>query len=480
TGTDKYALHRCTTAFCTAASAVAAVGVILVTATTSLASSAEAPGSRARPPGQARYDASPPPSAAHTAAQPSSMCRTRRRRRSRSHPPDRTAQWGPAPRAGCCHAAGPCPPEPCSSSWPHPSGPPHEPRPRCPPARASASSATGLAGYRHRGSPPPCGQPLGHLPRRLGLKDLGVKPQVDRHRRPYRGDNTKHLTGRLVDQLITAPHILPRIAVHRLGQLGLALLRAHLGTRHHPLQRCGLWDAGSDHPETDTLLIQPAHVVADSFCPLVGEATVPQVAQHAATPPLFGVGLVVGVHHIRWQTAARRNFEPLLFGPRADLRCRRPRMFHAFLNWLRLLRAGSSRLAHRGPFSELHLKLTLILGAQLRLNLASRPFPTLMLQLPQGLTCHRLICGHPPLRAAQPVQQAPPCGRLMLRNRLLLTRPPHPVRRGDLLRCRVLHDPAGHGVLKSDRQANRLPGSSRRRGQPQHHPATVAACPLRA
>src|SRR5690606_12885599 len=197
-------------------------------------------------------------------------------------------------------------------------------------------------------------------------------------------------------------------------------------------------------------------------------------------PPLFGVGLVVGVHHIRRQTAARRNLEPLLLGPRADLRCRRPRMLHAFLNWLRLLRAGSSRLAHRGPFSELHLKLTLILGAQLRLKLASLPFPTLMLQLPQGLTCHRLICGHPPLRAAQPVQQAPPCGRLMLRNRLLLTRPPHLVRRGDLLRCRVLHDPAGHGVLKSDRQANRLPGSSRRRGRPQHHPATVAACPLRA
>src|SRR5690554_7061754 len=48
---------------------------------------------------------------------------------------------------------------------------------------------------------------------------------------------------------------------------------------------CGLWDAGSDHPETDTLLIQPAHVVADSFCPIVGEGAVPQVAQHVATPP---------------------------------------------------------------------------------------------------------------------------------------------------------------------------------------------------
>src|SRR5690606_29958842 len=46
----------------------------------------------------------------------------------------------------------------------------------------------------------------------------------------------------------------------------------------------------SDHPETDTLLIQPAHVVADSFCPIVGEGTVPQVAQHVATPLLIRRG----------------------------------------------------------------------------------------------------------------------------------------------------------------------------------------------
>src|SRR5690554_2474695 len=407
TGTDNCSLHRCTTAFCTAASAVAAVGVILVTATTSaLASSAESPGSRARPPGQATRDAAPPPSAAHTAARPSSTCRTPGRSHIRSRRRGRGAPWPPAPRAGCCHAAGPCPPAPGPSSWPHPSGPPHEPPPRCPPGREASASVTGPAGYRCRGSPHSAARPLRHLHPWLSLQHLRVQPQVHRLRRADRSDDTEHLTRHGVFQFVTALHVLIRVAVHRLRQLRLPLLWADLGPRHHPLQRRGLRHTHIQHTHLDALFVQAARSVADSFCPVVVDGPVPQVTQHNG---LLGVGLVVGVHHIRRQTAPHRHLVPLLPGPRADLRRRRPRtLLRRRLDGGRL-RSGGRLL--QVALGDLVLQALLELRAQLRLDPTPLGLTPLMLQLPQSLTRHRLVRRPPPPRPDQPRQQTTPLVR---------------------------------------------------------------------
>src|SRR5690606_30382087 len=54
--------------------------------------------------------------------------------------------------------------------------------------------------------------------------------------------------------------------------------------------RCGLWEAGSDHPETDTLLIQPAHAAEDNLYPIRGEEEVTPVAQQEAPPLLIRRG----------------------------------------------------------------------------------------------------------------------------------------------------------------------------------------------